>query len=239
MQAVILAAGMGQRIREIHALPKGFLQIGGSSIISQSITSLRECGIFEILIITGFGAQYYTSFVAEDESIKTCFNPNFSKYGSLYSLYQAKDWVKDDVIVLESDIIYEKSGLKLLLEHKAKNAILVSGFTNSSDEVYVATEDLTLSNMSKSRESLPQNKILGEFVGITKLSFASFKHLMQRLKENLILLNEGHYEEHGLVFLNASHPIECVYLPHLLWAEIDNKAHLLRAQKIYNEMDNR
>lgn len=236
MQAVILAAGLGLRLRGIHDLPKGFLQLGENTIIRESIWNLRQCGISEILIITGYAAVHYEALIASDDKLATCHNSHFDTYGSLYSLYQAKNWVREEIIVLESDIIYEQRGLKSLINHEAKNAILVSGWTQSGDEVYVETKNTTLLNMSKSRQYLSQTAIMGEFVGLTKLSFESYQHLVQRLASHPSLLHQGHYDEHGLVDLATQYSIECVHLPDLLWAEIDNHCHLIRAQKVYAEI---
>lgn len=233
MQAVILAAGIGSRLRDFHALPKGFLKIGEQCLIEQSIQHLAHHGIFDILIITGYGFEHYNHLAGQYTFISTRHNPLFQTFGSLYSLYLAKDWVQNDVLILESDILYEGRALGSLINAHVPNAIITSGFTQSEDEVYVSAQHNKLMNMSKNAHVLLAGTIIGEFVGLTKLSLAAYQSLIARLDKNVELLQQGHYDEHGLIDLTAQWPIECIFLPDLLWAEVDNQAHFIRATKVF------
>ena len=59
--AVILAAGMGIRLRNVTGLlPKGLLEIGGNSLIHRSLENLKNEGIDRAVIVTGFQAVSYT-----------------------------------------------------------------------------------------------------------------------------------------------------------------------------------
>ena len=58
--AVILAAGMGIRLRNVTGLlPKGLLEIGGKSLISRSLENLKNEGIDRAVIVTGFQESLY------------------------------------------------------------------------------------------------------------------------------------------------------------------------------------
>src|SRR3990167_5719149 len=169
MQAVILAAGMGSRIRDIHVLPKGFISIGEQTIIEQSIAKLKNRGIENILVVTGFGAQHYES-LAKQWELSTIFNAHYHDYGSLYSLYRAKEWVEDDFLLLESDIFYEARALDKIIQDENPTSIVISGETQSGDEVYVQAQGHKLINMSKQKNTLEVQNIAGEFVGINKIA---------------------------------------------------------------------
>ena len=59
-QAVILAGGLGSRLKDkTKTMPKGFLEIGGTAIVEQSIQKLLACGIEKIIIGTGHCSEYY------------------------------------------------------------------------------------------------------------------------------------------------------------------------------------
>lgn len=238
MKAVILAGGMGTRIREHHVLPKGFITIDKKPIIEESLQILQNAGIKNILIVTGYEATHYEKLATQYEGVETTFNKEYSTGASLSSLYYAKDWVDEDIVVLESDLIYESSAIKKILDALEENIILVSGETNSGDEVYVEAHNQQLINMSKNPAELNKENILGEFVGINKLSLASYRALISLCDENPALIRKGHYETNGLVTLSKTQPIHCLKLQDLLWCEIDNFAHLERAKKIYKEMRN-
>lgn len=232
MQAVILAAGMGSRIRDIHELPKGFLFLGNQTIIDQSIAKLKRCGISQILIVTGYNAHHYHA-LSTTHDIETIFNSHYADYGSLYSLFCAKEWVRDDFLLLESDIFYEFRALEKILRDENHTSILLSGETRSGDEVYVQAQGNRLIKMSKQKNTLEEHNIAGEFVGINKIALRDFQYLINQLESNPIVLQSGHYEEDGLVLLAKDRDITCLKIPDLLWGEIDNATQLKRAKKIY------
>ncbi len=236
MQAVILAAGQGQRIREHHTKPKGFIEIAGKPIIVRSLEILRDYGIKKIVLIIGYACDYYEELSKKTGYFETVFNPHYARYNSHYSLYQSKDWVTDDILLLESDIIYEPRAIAALLGAPEKDAILVSGKTNSGDEVYVEVHDEHLVNMSKRRELLNQSHLIGEFVGITKLSYATYQKLIALSEQDEPLLKHGCYDEQGFVALTHVCPIACVKIEDLLWSEIDQLDQWHHAKNIHEQM---
>ena len=66
MRAIILAAGMGTRLRPITlTTPKSLIKIGNETLIERQIHFLREKGIDEIIIVTGHLAEKF-EFLKED-----------------------------------------------------------------------------------------------------------------------------------------------------------------------------
>ena len=73
--AVILAAGIGSRLRTIISnKPKGFINIGDISLIERSIKLLKEAGIKKIYVVTGYLSHYYTSL---SKNYIVCFIANY------------------------------------------------------------------------------------------------------------------------------------------------------------------
>jgi 2-aminoethylphosphonate-pyruvate transaminase len=235
MQAVILAAGMGTRIRPHHTLPKGFIELGEKPIIVHSVEKLRKVGISDILIITGYGRAFYDNLSAQYSETSTLWNEQFSTWSSLYSLYCARNWIKEDFLLLESDIFYEERALSAICDTPHKDVVLVSGITHSDDEVWVEAGEGRLSNMSKKRSDLCEDKIIGEFVGINKLTIESYRALIALSEADAPLLQQGHYEEDGLITLADQRSLHCLTIPDLLWCEIDHLSHLERARKLYEK----
>jgi 2-aminoethylphosphonate-pyruvate transaminase len=228
--AVILAAGMGTRLREAHVdTPKGFLQLGDKPIVEESVLRLELAGIKDIVIVTGYAAGHYEQLAAQyDGLIRTVNNPQYADSGSMYSLYCARDFVDDDILLLESDLIYESRALDVLIEHECSDAILLSGPTGAGDEVYVEAPNGTLVNMSKQRSAL--GSTAGELVGISKISrglFALMRHIAAEAFEKSLHYD---YETDCLVAAARSWEIACPVISDLVWAEIDDPAHLERAR---------
>ena len=219
MQAVILAAGLGSRLGEYKLnKPKGFLVLDGmqESLIERSIRILFECGISEIIIVTGFLSQHYDELCKKYPKLKSVKNFNYKTTGSAQSLGVAISELKEDFLLLESDLLYEKKAIEILLENKSKNIILASGMTQSGDEVFLELdESKRLKNLSKNRLDLQH--IDAELVGITKIS------LQKALSLDFYSCKDYEYLLRGL---------EVLKIDQLVWCEIDCWEHLCRAKEV-------
>ncbi len=233
MKADILAAGMGTRMREHQVLPKGFSEIDQQPIILSSLQALRAAGITDILLVAGYGAEHYQALAQQTGFFQTIINPHYATTSSLYSLYCAKDWIDSDVLVLESDIIYDPSAIMKLLKDPHPNATIVSELSDVGDEVYVEANDHFLTRMSKHKDHLQTEKVIGEFVGINKLSVTACQELFLLLAEDKPLLENGHYEEDGMIALTKHQPIYCLKLNNFRWCEIDCQEQLHKAQALF------
>ena len=238
--AVILAAGMGTRLRgELEDRPKGFLELGDRPIISESLDRLVDAGIDDVIVVTGHCAEYYDALAAESGGlVRTVHNDRFADSGSMYSLYCARELLHGDFLLLESDLIYEPRALEVLLEHSAADAILLSGPTHAGDEVYVETRDQHLLAMSKDRAAL--GDVAGELVGISKVSTDLFGVMQKIAAAAFVTSLRFDYETDCLVAAAAERVIACPVVADLVWGEIDDPAHLRRAREtVYPEIRQR
>lgn len=228
--AVILGAGLGTRLGATGShIPKGFLQLGARAIVEESISRLVRAGIERIIIVTGHQQRLYEELSDRaGGKVSTVHNPQFATCGTLYSLACARADLREDFLLLESDLIYEQRALSVLLD-AGRDAVLLSGPTGAGDEVWVQTDNGRLIAMSKDRTALNE-PVAGEFVGISRLSRDFFGALMDltlpRLQRDPML----DYEVDGLVAAAAVSPLPCTIVDDLLWAEIDDEEHLQRAR---------
>ncbi len=226
--AVILAAGLGSRLKGISGdKPKGFLVLGGQPMVEKSVCKLLQQGIENIIIGTGYLNEEYDRLAEKYPQITCVENKHYASTGSMYTLYNLKDHLKEDFLLLESDLIYEHRSLTLLLEEGRLDVVLASGKTNSNDEVYIEVDSRGyLKNMSKKKQDLKD--IYGELVGITKVSYATFQDMCAyaelKFKEHLKI----DYEE-VLVGVASDHPVYIKKVEDLAWCEIDDERHLHRA----------
>jgi len=147
----------------------------------------------------------------------------------MYSLYCARRYVREDFLLLESDLIYERRALAALLDYPEDDVVLLSGFTKSSDEVFVQTNSGCLVAMSKDRDSLgPQ--IAGELVGISRISQRLYRVMLQKAVERFYTTRHMDYETDCLVAAARVIPVNCHVVEDLAWAEIDDEWQLVRAR---------
>jgi choline kinase len=228
--ALILAAGLGARLGQRgRAAPKGFLRLGERPIVEESAALLAEAGMRRIVIVTGHLCEFYDELRRTfPRLIETAHNPDFATTGSLRSLACARELVDGDLLLLESDLVYERRALVAALGDPRDDVVLLSAPSGSGDEVWVETDGGRLVSMSKDRSRLGAG-VEGELVGISKLSHALYRELCDVAEDPAAA--RGHYETEGLVALAPRRPIPCRLVPDLVWTEIDDEAALARARE--------
>ncbi len=237
--AVILAAGLGLRLRSVTgAVPKGLLEIQGSGLLERSIQLLSSCGIAKFFVVTGFQHQMLEDRLREQlRGIHLDFvhNQQYASSGSMESLATMKGQVQEDFLLLESDLIYERRALELLLEAGQPDTVLTSGQTNSKDEVWIYGEPKSGKRNSLeigriryiNKKPSAQYALRGELVGISWLSPNFLGAMCDYHEANKPHTLQYHYEE-NISDLSAEYEISYLKIPDLIWAEIDMESHYRR-----------
>ncbi|MBE6379503.1 MAG: phosphocholine cytidylyltransferase family protein [Lentisphaerae bacterium] len=231
-EAIIIAGGMGRRIAGFHDdKPKGFITLDpGVPIVKQSIDKLLAAGIKRVIIGTGYHSEYYEELAKEYDCVETICNTNYANTGSMGTLEVAATIVKGDTLLLESDLIYEKSGLKVLLDSPFESAMLASGTTHSGDEVYVEVDEREcLVKLSKKREDIRES--FGELTGLTKLSHPALMAMCRYAEERHESKPRMEYEE---AMSSIDLDVHVVKYDKFIWCEIDDpRQHANAMEKVY------
>jgi choline kinase len=234
MRAVILAAGQGIRLRStIDDRPKGLIEIAGEPLVARSVRLLRETGIDDVTIVAGYLAGQYGHFCVEHAGVTLVINEEYATSGSMASFATALDGGgTGDLLLLESDIIYEPRALTTILGSPFDAATLVSGPTQAGDEVWVHAVDGRLRAMSKRQADLPSS--VGEFVGITRLSAAAAAAMREQFAAFAATHGHGRmdYETGALVAVAQRRPVTVVVVPDLQWGEIDDDRQYARVSSM-------
>ena len=224
--AVILAAGLGSRLYDItnNKIHKSFLYVFNDTLIERSIKILLKNNIEKIIIVTGHLSDSFEGLKEKYPMIETIRNEKFENTGSMASLAIAADLIDDkDFLLLESDLIYEKRAIEYLQETDKKNCILLSGKTNSGDEVYVEIKNNSIYKMSKDTHSL--KNIYGELVGISKISKDLLHNMIEEYKKST---NSQYHYEYAIEDVCERYIVEYKKIDDLIWGEIDDSNHLKR-----------
>lgn len=229
--AVILAAGRGARLSNVVTkIPKGFIMLRGKTLIELSIEILLEVGVKEVLIVTGYLDHYYEELKEKFPCITTVKNKDFEKSGTMYSLYCARNLINSDFLLLESDLVYETKAVVEALEFSGDNCLVLSGTTQAGDEVYVEGDRGLVSKISKDSSCL--KNVVGEFIGISKISISLFNKMILAFKYKFQSTLQVDYDMDCLSKLAKETDIFYTKINQLLWTEIDDGPQLLRAHKI-------
>ena len=227
-EAVIVAGGLGSRFGgRTEAMPKGFIEIEGEAIVERSVRKLIANGVERIIIGTGHCSEWYDRLAKKYPCIVTVRNDDYAKTSSMGTLEVCAPLVTGDFFLLESDLIYDAVGLKVLANDARENVILASGPTNSKDEVYLETdENGVLKNVSKNRSEI--SSVAGELVGITKLGKKTLDEMTAYYRKDFPAHIKIDYEQ-VLKAVAQQTPVYVRTVQYYAWTEIDDEAMFTRA----------
>ena len=133
MQAIILAAGMGKRLKELTSnKTKCMVKVNGVSLIDRMLHQIEKYSLDRIVIVVGYEGQHLMDYIGT-LGIKTPIvyvnNPIYDKTNNIYSLALAKDYLKeDDTLLFESDLIFEDAVIDELLSDPRETLALVDKY---------------------------------------------------------------------------------------------------------------
>ena len=250
MRAIILAAGSGLRLgQHTKDIPKALLDLNGKSILERQISLLREHGVNEIFVVTGYQREKHTL-----KDIEYIFNPKYSETEQLTSMMTARRKIAGDVLIIFGDIIFDSDILQQVLSSNDDITIPIDlNWEKSYEEEPNKPADKVLIKQKKivqisAKEiSLESKNEIGEFLGIIKLSTAGSKILVKKYEE----LEKSHTGKfHDADSLNKAKLVDILQelidskieiFPSIIsgkWCEIDTPKDLERAKKIFKNIDN-
>ena len=123
MKVIFLAAGRGVRFGDSE-VPKPLIKIGNKTLIEYSLDAISQAGIKKAIIVTGYLKEQIKKRLGssyKDVLIEYVDNDNYLTTDSMHSLYLTKNLINDDVIILESDLIYDPLMINKILDSDYKN----------------------------------------------------------------------------------------------------------------------
>lgn len=232
MQGLILAAGMGKRLGELtQDNTKCMVEVNGVTLIDRVLHQLDKYKLSRIIIVVGYEGKKlieYISTLKINTRIIFVENPIYDRTNNIYSLALAKDYlVKEDTLLLESDLIFEDEVIQVLLEDARDTLALVDKYESWMDGTCIKIgEDDSIESF------IPGKKILFEeipqyykTVNIYKFSrHFSETHYVPFLEAySKALGNNEYYEQVLRVITMLDEPvIKAKRLTGQLWYEIDD-----------------
>ena len=133
MQAIILAAGMGKRLKQLtQNNTKCMVKVNGIPMINRTLSQLDRLSLSRIVIVVGYEGEKLTDHIRTlDVKTPVVFveNPIYNKTNNIYSLFLAKDYLlKEDTLLLESDVIFQDSVLDCLMKDPRDSLALVAKY---------------------------------------------------------------------------------------------------------------
>ena len=213
--AVILAAGRNTNFIQ----PVCLQSIGNQIVIERMIQQLKLLEINKIIVVGGYQIESLYERLSDDVLIIK--NEDYKWTGTMASLSKIAPYIKEDFLLIESDIVVETNGLKELIEDPNRDCVLITAESGSGYEAFVEIRNHRLFKISKDIAQL--NRIDGEMIGICKLSYEYFTKMMKFYQEN-----QNPYLNYEYLMLDVAQTYKLGYnkIDNLLWHEIDEQCHL-------------
>ena len=133
MQAIILAAGMGKRLKDLtQNNTKCMVKVNGVTLIDRMLHQIEKQHLSSIVIVVGYEGQKLIDYIATldiQTPIVYVNNPIYDKTNNIYSLALAKDWLcKEDTLLFESDLIFEDAVIDALVKDPRETLALVDKY---------------------------------------------------------------------------------------------------------------
>jgi choline kinase len=221
MRAVILAAGRGDRLRDVIGdRNKCLAPIGGSTLLGRQIRSLRGWGIDAITVVAGFRAEGIRRVC--DDSIDIVVNTDYDTTNSLYSLWLTRERLRGGFVVLNGDVLFHDQLLGDLLTSRDEDALLMAarrGEDYSDEEMKIRVRAGCVADIAK---TLAPGETDGENVGIAKFGVDGAAVLVEALDE-AVAGGEGtrQFLPRAFATFARRRPLRVVETRGFPWIEID------------------
>ncbi len=236
MKGIILAAGLGTRLRSVHGdRPKCLITFNKSdwTILDQQIHSLSRAGVREIGVVVGHEKDQIISHITKNyrgslQRFKFIENPRFLETNNIYSLWLAREWLTgDSFVALNADVAFDPEILPPAVISTGPITMIVDPVWRDETMKVVIRDDRIL-HMSK---QITEEEFSATYIGITVFGRCIVDRFFEKLDR---LICESHYT----VFFNVAVQQlieEGVRVEYTLtvgrpWAEIDDPGDLAFAR---------
>ena len=243
MQAIILAAGMGKRLKALTANnTKCMVKVNGVTLIERMLRQLDRLNLKRIVLVVGYQGQKLMDFVSTLDvrtPVEFINNPIYDKTNNIYSLALARNaLVADDTLLLESDLIFADGTLEALVSDPYPTLALVDRYESWMDGTVV-----TLNEDNSIKKFIPGKRFRFEDIPSyykTVNIYKFGKHFSQDIYVPFLtaysaaLGDNEYYEQVLRVIAMLDHPeIRAKCMDGRLWYEIDDVQDLDIAESMF------
>ncbi|MCY0935437.1 phosphocholine cytidylyltransferase family protein [Streptomyces sp. H34-S4] len=250
MIGLVLAAGAGRRLRPYtDTLPKALVPVGPEgaeesiTVLDLTLGNFAEVGLTEVAIVVGYRkeAVYERREALEAKygvKITLIDNDKAEEWNNAYSLWCARDVLKQGVILANGDTVHPVSVEKTLLAARGngqKIILALDTVKNLADEemkVITDGDGASRTGVQRITKLMDPATATGEYIGVTLIEPEAAEALAEALKTTFERDPDLYYEDGYQQLVNDGFTIDVAPIGDIKWVEIDNHDDLAKGRTI-------
>jgi choline kinase len=167
MKAIILAAGVGSRIRPLtDNCPKSLLKVGDTTILEMMISHIQNCGINEVVFVLGYLQEQIRDYVETrfpDLNAHIVTNDKYAETNTGFSLLSAMDLIKGTAFIkFDADVVFDKEILKKLIECEYANCLCIDKNIDLGAEQIKSLLMIKIGYLKPARQLDPKTRLVSQ-----------------------------------------------------------------------------
>ncbi|MFG2430956.1 sugar phosphate nucleotidyltransferase [Streptomyces sp. NPDC048590] len=241
MIGLVLAAGAGRRLRPYtDTLPKALVPVDGEkTVLDLTLANFAEVGLTEVAVVVGYRKEAVYARKAEFEAkygvtLTLIDNDKAEEWNNAYSLWCAREVLKQGAILANGDTVHPVSVEKTLLEARGKGQKIILALDTvknlADEEMKVITEDGK--GVRRITKLMDPATASGEYIGVTLIEPEAAEELADALKATFERDPDLYYEDGYQELVNRGFTVDVAPIGEVTWVEIDNHDDLARGREI-------
>jgi choline kinase len=236
---MVLAAGAGRRLGDdTRDLPKTLLPVDGDrTILDVALANLKSAGLDRAVVVTGFAAERLDERKDELEErhgleIELCFNPKAEEWNNAYSLWIARGYFAEGVLLVNGDTVHPASVEESLLAARGEDIVIAVDQEKElgKEEMKVHLTESGL--LDRIHKSLDPATAQGEYIGLTLIEPVAAERLADALEATWRRDPQLYYEDGFQEFADRGGRVATAAIGEVEWVEVDDHADLARAREV-------
>lgn len=235
MKAVILAAGLGSRLRPItNDVPKCMVPVNGIRIIDKQIDNLLLNGVTDMYVVDGYKAEILADHLNESfPQVHIVSNPRYAETNNMYSLYLTEKYVRgEEFLLMNSDVYYDANIIEGLLKGNNQSKIACDRSGYMEESMKITLDGDKINHISK---KITSEEYYAVSIDVYRISSEDSKTLFAEVEKTII----GRKDENSWTEVALDHIFkDANFKPYVIegrWFEIDNHEDLRRAEEIFKD----
>ncbi|KDQ70820.1 sugar phosphate nucleotidyltransferase [Streptomyces halstedii] len=241
MIGLVLAAGAGRRLRPYtDTLPKALVPVDGEkTVLDLTLANFAEVGLTEVAVVVGYRKEAVYARKAEFEAtygvkLTLIDNDKAEEWNNAYSLWCARDVLKQGVILANGDTVHPVSVERTLLGARGEGRKIILALDTvknlADEEMKVVTEDGR--GVRRITKLMDPATATGEYIGVTLIEPEAAEELADALKTTFERDPDLYYEDGYQELVDRGFTVDVAPIGEVTWVEIDNHDDLARGREI-------